>query len=70
MQNKVYFTEAKPGVYKRDSKFKLKTDCVAFKQYKEIDAFGWKICERINSLIETMEKEKSLQNLRNKGKLR
>ena len=29
MQNKVYFTEAKPGVYKRDSKFKLKTDFVA-----------------------------------------
>ena len=41
---------------------------MAFKQYKEIDAFGWKIHGRINSLIETMEKEKSLQNLSNKEK--
>jgi len=24
MQNKIYFTEVKPGIYKRDSKFKLK----------------------------------------------
>ena len=68
MQNKVYFTETKPGVYKRDSQFKLKTDFVAFKQYKEIDAFGWKILERINSLIEGMVKENSSQNLSNKQK--
>ena len=38
MQNKVYFTKVKLGVYKRDSKFKLETDFVAFNQYKEIDA--------------------------------
>ena len=68
MQNKVYFTEVKPGVYKRESKFKLKTDFVAYKQYKEIDAFGWKIRERINSLIEDMKNEKSSQNLSNKEK--
>ena len=30
--------------------------------------FGWKICERINSLIEGMVKEKSSQNLSNKEK--
>ena len=47
MQNKVYFTKAKPGVYKRDSKYKLKTDFVAYKQYKAFDALGWKIRERI-----------------------
>ena len=68
MQNKVYFTEVKPGVYKRDSKFKLKTDFVAHKQYKEIDAFGWRIRERINSVIESMKNEKSSQNISNKEK--
>ena len=56
MQNKVYFTETKPRVYKRDSKFKLKTNFVAFKQHKEIDAFGSKIREIINALIEGMVK--------------
>ena len=40
MQNKVYFTEVKTGVYKVDSKFKLKTDFVAYKQYKAFDALG------------------------------
>ena len=69
MQNKVSFTEVTPGVYKRDSEFKLNTNFVAYKQYKEINAFGWKIHER-NSLIESMKKEKSLQNLSNKEKLR
>ena len=68
MQNKVYFTEVKPGVYKRDSKFKLKTDFVAHTQFKEIDAFGWRIRERINSVIESMKNEKSSQNISNKEK--
>ena len=68
MQNKVYFTEVKPWVYKRDSKFKLKTDFVAHKQFKEIDAFGWWVRERINSVIESMKKEKSSQNISNKEK--
>ena len=39
---------------------------MAFKQYKEIDAFGWKLRERINSVIESMKKEKRSQNLSNK----
>ena len=56
----------KLGVYKQDSKFKLKTDFMAFKQYKEIDAFGWKLRERINSVIESMKKEKRSQNRYNK----
>ena len=68
MQNKVYFTEVKLGVYKRDSKFKLKTDFVAHKQFKEIDAFGWRIRERINSVIESMKNEKSSQNISDKEK--
>ena len=68
MQIKVYLMEVKPGVYRGDSKFKLKTDFVAYKQYKEIDAFGWRIRERINSVIESMKKEKSSQNLSNKEK--
>ena len=41
MQNKVYFTEVKLGVYKKDSKFKLKTYFVAYKQHIEFDALGW-----------------------------
>ena len=41
MQNKVYFTEVKTGVHKKDSKFKLKTNFVAYKQYIEFDALGW-----------------------------
>ena len=47
MQNKVYFTEVKTRVYKEDSKFKLKTDFIAYKQHKAFDALGWKIHERI-----------------------
>ena len=43
-------------------------DFVTYKPYKEIDAFGWKIHERINSVIESMKKEKSSQNLSNKEK--
>ena len=68
MQNKVYFTEVKPGVYKRDSKFKLKTDFVVHTQFKKIDAFGWRVRERINSVIESMKNEKSSQNISNKEK--
>ena len=41
MQNEVYFTEVKMGVYIKDSKLKLKTDFVAYKQYKKFDALGW-----------------------------
>ena len=51
-----FYTEVNPGVYKRESKFKLKTHFVAYKQYKEIDVFGWKIHARINSVIESMKK--------------
>ena len=69
MQNKVYFTEIKLGVFKRDSKLKLKSNFVALNQYKEIDAFGWKVCERINLLMETKTKEKSSQNVSNNEKL-
>ena len=62
MQNKVYFTEVKPGIYKRDSKFKLKTDFVAYKQYKAFDALGWKIREYLIKkkeypVIESMKKQ-------------
>ena len=68
MQNKVYFTEVKPGVYKRDSKFKLKTDFVAHTQFKEFDAFGWRVRGRINYVIESMKNEKSSQNISTKKK--
>ena len=46
MNNKVYFTETKPGVFDRNAKFKLKTNFVANIQYKEIDMFGWRVREK------------------------
>ena len=39
--------EVKTEVYKKDLKFKLKTDFVVYKQNKAFDALGWKIRERI-----------------------
>ena len=68
MQNKVYFTEVKPGVYKKDSKFKLKSDFVAHTQFKEINAFGWRIREKINSVIESMKMKKVRKTFQTKKK--
>ena len=66
MHNKVYFTETKPGVFEKNSKFKLKTNFVANTKYKE--AFGWRVRDRINDAIEQMTKIKYTQNLSNKEK--
>ena len=43
INNIVYFTETKPGVFERNARFKLKSNFVANNQYKEIDMFGWKV---------------------------
>ena len=68
MHNKVYFTETKPGVFEKNSKFKLKTNFVANTKYKEVEAFGWRVRDRINDAIEQMTKIKYTQNLSNKEK--
>ena len=52
MNNKVYFTETKPGVFERNARFKLKSNFVANIQYKEINLFGWRLREKINEVIE------------------
>ena len=51
MHNKVYFTETKPGIFEKNSKFRLKTNWVANTQYKEVKALGWRIRDRINNAI-------------------
>ena len=50
MNNKVYFMESKPGVFERNARFKLKSnvDFVPDIQYREINSFGWRVCEKIN----------------------
>ena len=68
MNNKVYFTETKPGVFERNARFKLKTNFVANIQYKEINLFGWRVREKINEVIERMVKHKFGQNISNKEK--
>ena len=54
MHNKVYFTETKPGVFEKNSKFKLKTNFVANTKYKEVEAFGWRVRDRINFAVENL----------------
>ena len=68
MQYKVYFTETKPGIFEKNSKFRLKTNWVANTQYKEVEAFGWRIRDRINNAIESMTKTKNAQNMSKKEK--
>ena len=68
MHNKVYFTETKPGIFEKSSKFRLKTNWVANIKYKEVEALGWRICDRINNAIESMIKTKTAQNMSNKEK--
>jgi hypothetical protein len=54
MNNKVYFMETRPGVFERNARFKLKLNCVANIQYKEINSFGWRVREKINKVVEKM----------------
>ena len=68
MHNKVYFTETKPGIFEKNSKFRLKTNWVANTQYKEVEALGWRIRDRINNAIESMTKTKTTQNISDKEK--
>ena len=53
MQNKVYFTETKPGVFEKNSKFKVKSYWEANTVYKEVEAFGWRVHDKISEMIES-----------------
>ena len=68
MQNKVYFTETKPGVFEKNPKFKLKTKFVANIECKETEAFGWKTRHRISDEIESMKKTQLKKTCRIKEK--
>ena len=48
MQNKVYFTETKPGVFEKNPKFKLKASWEANIINKEAEAFGWRVRDKIS----------------------
>ena len=60
--------ESKPGVYERNTRFELKTNFVAHIQYKEINAFGWKFCNRISEIIKENVNKSNGKNLSNKQK--
>ena len=68
MHNKFYFTETKPGIFEKNSKFRIKTNWVTNTQYKEVEALGWRIRDRINNAIESMEKTKMCKTCQTKKK--
>ena len=68
MQNKVYFTESKPGVFEKNPKFKVKTNWEADIINKEVEAFGWRVRDKISEMIESKIHEKVGQNISNKEK--
>ena len=51
INNNVYFTESKPGVFERNGRFKFKSNFVADVQYSEINLFGWRVCEKISEVL-------------------
>ena len=68
MQNKVYFTETKPGIFEKNPKFKVKTNWEAETISKEVEAFGWRVRDKISEMIESKIHEKVGQNISNKEK--
>ena len=68
MQNKVYFTETKSGFSEKNSKFKVKSNWEANTIHKEVEAFGWKVRDKISEMIESKIHEKTGQNISNKEK--
>ena len=66
MQNKVYFTEIKPGILKRNSTFKLSSIFEADTQNREAEAFGWRL--KIKEVIKFKIKIKAGQILSSKEK--
>jgi len=49
----VFHTETKPGVFEKNSKFKLKSNWEADTVNKIVEAFGWRVRDRINEMIES-----------------
>ena len=68
MNNKVYFTETKPGIFERNARFKDKSNFVADILCKEINSFGWRMREKINEVKEKTVKQKFGQNISNEEK--
>ena len=58
MSNKVHFTETKPGFFEKNSKFKVKSNWEANTIHKEVEAFGWKVRDKISEMIESKIHEK------------
>ena len=53
MQNKVYFTETKPGYFEKNSKFKVKSNWEADTLGKEVEAFGRRVRDKISKKKES-----------------
>ena len=68
MQNKVYFTETKPGIFEKNPKFRVKTSWEAETINKEVEAFGWRVRDRISEMIESKIHDTIGQNISNKEK--
>ena len=67
----MYSTEIKPGFFAKISKFKVKSNWEADTVSKEVEAFGWRVRNKINELIESKIHETIGQNISNtKKKLR
>ena len=56
MNNKVYITKTKPGVFERNARFKLTSNCVTNVQHKR-KTFGCKVCRKSED-IDKMVKQK------------
>ena len=68
MQNKVYFTETKPGIFEKNPEFKVNSNWEAETISKEVEAFGWKVRDRISEMIESKIHDTIGQNISNKEK--
>ena len=70
MQNKVYFTEIKPGFFEKNSMVKVKSisNWQANTVSKEVEAFGWRVRDRISEMIESKIHDTIGQNISSKEK--
>ena len=68
MQSKLYFTETKPGIFERNSKFRLKYYFAPNTGNEEVEAFGWRVSDRINEDIKSTSHEKKRIKLSNNKK--
>ena len=64
----MYFTETKPGLFEKNPKFKVKTNWEMETLSKEVEAFGWKVCNRTNGMIKSKIHNNIGQHISNKEK--